>query len=441
MQSIYLIGIGGAGLSAIATVLLQQGYQVSGSDQQASPATARLAELGAELFIGHRAENLNDTVDVVVISSAIAPDNPELLAAQARGLKVAKRAEWLGNMMEGRVGIAIAGTHGKTTTTAMTAFVLHETGQDPTFIVGGYIPQMNTSAAAGQGKAFVVEADEYDHTFLGLRPQIAVVTIVEWDHPDIYPTPEDLTRAFGDFVQLVPPQGLVVGCGDAPGVREIVRHSIARVVTYGFRSENDWQAVDLRANAQGGYDFRIISPPNADLEGVQVVLDVPGLHNVYNALATLAVAQSQGVDLQRAAEVLSHFRGVGRRFEVKGEANGIIVIDDYAHHPTEIKATLAAARTRFGQRPIWVVFQPHTFSRTISLFDDFLGAFGDADHVIVVDIYASREQNDGLISSRDLVNQMAHPDVRYIGPLSDAVEYLLDRLAPPAALITLGAGD
>jgi UDP-N-acetylmuramate--alanine ligase len=174
---------------------------------------------------------------------------------------------------------------------------------------------------------------------------------------------------------------------------------------------------------------------------VQVVLDVPGLHNVYNALATLAVAQSQGVDLQRAAEVLSHFRGVGRRFEVKGEANGIIVIDDYAHHPTEIKATLAAARTRFGQRPIWVVFQPHTFSRTISLFDDFLGAFGDADHVIVVDIYASREQNDGLISSRDLVNQMTHPDVRYIGPLSDAVEYLLERLAPPAALITLGAGD
>jgi UDP-N-acetylmuramate--alanine ligase len=213
------------------------------------------------------------------------------------------------------------------------------------------------------------------------------------------------------------------------------------VVTYGFRSENDWQAVDLRANAQGGYDFRIVSPPNPALEGVQVVLDVPGLHNVYNALATLVVAQSQGVDPKQAAEVLGHFRGVGRRFEVKGEANGIIVIDDYAHHPTEIKATLAAARTRFGQRPIWVVFQPHTFSRTISLFDDFLGAFGDADHVIVVDIYASREQNDSLISSRDLVNQMAHPDVRYIGPLSDAVEYLLERLAPPAALITLGAGD
>ncbi|MCP4357193.1 MAG: UDP-N-acetylmuramate--L-alanine ligase, partial [Chloroflexi bacterium] len=303
MTNIHLIGIGGAGLSAIATVLLQQGYHISGSDIQASSATARLIELGASVFIGHQAGNLADDLDVVVVSSAIAPDNPELVEAQRRGLTVAKRADWLGQMMQHQTGIAIAGTHGKTTTTAMTAFVLQEAGQDPTYIVGGFIPQMNTNAAAGQGPAFVIEADEYDHMFLGLRPKVAVITIVEWDHPDIFPTFDDLHSAFTDFVQLVPDDGLIIGCGDAPGVGDVVRNTKARVVTYGLQAENDWRIVDLQPNRRGGHDFKINTPSSGDQSTTEVSLAVPGLHNVYNAVAALIAAHQQGLDLGQAADI------------------------------------------------------------------------------------------------------------------------------------------
>jgi len=441
MSKIHLIGIGGAGLSAIATVLLQQGYQVSGSDMQPSPVTERLQKMGATVFIGQQPENLNHRPDVVVVSSPIAPTNPELVAANRRGLTVSKRAEWLGQMMQGNVGIAVAGTHGKTTTTAMTAFILQQAGQQPTYIVGGFIPQLSTNAAAGQGQAFVIEADEYDYTFLGLRPKIAAVTIVEWDHPDIFPTAQDLARAFVDFVQLLPADGLLVGCGDAPGVQGVLRHSRARVVTYGLEPANTWQAVDLKPNRRGGYSFKVVQSHAPDRPAAAVSLAVPGKHNVLNALAALVVADTQGVALPQAAKIVGQFQGVGRRFEQKGEVNGITVIDDYAHHPTEIKATLAAARTRFGQRPIWAVFQPHTFSRTAALLEDFVGAFTHADHVIVVDIYASRERDEGLISSRDVVEKMTHPDARYIGPLTGAADYLSTHLAPPDVLITLGAGD
>lgn len=440
MPKVHLIGIGGAGLSAIATVLLQQGYQVSGSDMQESPATARLVQLGATVFIGQQAQNLADPPDVVVISSAIAPDNPELVEARRRGLKVVKRAEWLGHMLAGKTGIAVAGTHGKTTTTAMIAWALQQAGQQPGYIVGGFVPQLATGAAAGLGKVFVIEADEYDHTFLGLRPQVAVITIVEWDHPDIFPTPQHLRQAFVDFVRLVPANGLVIACGDAPGVAEVTRHSAASVITYGLKGHNRWQAANPMPNAKGGYNFDLLQP-QAGRPAVPVSLAVPGLHNVSNALAALIVAHRQGVELGRAAEILGQFTGVGRRFELKGEANGITIIDDYAHHPTEIRATLAAAKTRFGARPVWAVFQPHTFSRTLALLDDFVDAFGQADHVIVVDIYASREKDEGLINSRQLVAQMSHPDARYIGPLKQAAEYVSTHITPPAVVITLGAGD
>jgi len=440
MPNIHLIGIGGTGLSAIATVLLQQGYRVSGSDMQASAATERLVERGATVFIGHRPENLAANLDTVIISSAIPASNPELVAAQQRGLPVVKRAEWLGRMMQDKVGIAIAGTHGKTTTTGMTAYLLREAGLDPTFIVGGFVPQLNTNAAAGQSDRFVIEADEYDHMFLGLRPTVAVVTTVEWDHPDIFPTRRDFSRAFADFVQLVPANGLVIGCGDDAGATEVVRQAGAKVVvTYGLQEGNDWQAVNLQPNAKGGYDFQVLHPTLPT--PLDVSLAVPGVHNVYNGLAALIIAHQQGLDLAEAAEILGRFTGVGRRFELKGEVNGVTVIDDYAHHPTEIKATLAAARTRFGDQPIWAVLQPHTFSRTLTLLDGFANAFDDADHVIVVDIFASREKDEGLVNSQNIVEKMNHADVRYIGPLSDAADYLVDHLSPPAVLITLGAGD
>jgi UDP-N-acetylmuramate--alanine ligase len=303
------------------------------------------------------------------------------------------------------------------------------------------VPELNSNAAAGQGEAFVIEADEYDHMFLGLWPQVAVLTIVEWDHPDIYPTPEDLEQTFIDFVRLVPDHGLVVGCGDDPGVRNVIQRAGAPPVNYGLQAENDWQAINVRLNRQGGYDFEVIRSKVGDQPLVTVSLAIPGIHNVCNALAALIVADHQKVDLGEAARILSQFKGVKRRFELKGEANGLVVIDDYAHHPTEIRATLAGARARFKKHALWVVFQPHTFSRTLALLDDFAGAFGEADHVIIVDIYASREKDEGLIHSRQLVERIAHPDVRYIGRLSEAADYLIGHLAAPAVLLTLGAGD
>jgi UDP-N-acetylmuramate--alanine ligase len=444
-QHIHLIGIGGAGLSAIATVLLEQGYTVSGSDLRASPTTERLARLGATVHIGHAAANLGDA-DLVVVSSAVPVGNPEVAEAQRRGVPVVKRAEWLGQMMAGKRGVAIAGTHGKTTTTAMIALVLRDAGLDPTFIVGGDIPQLGTNAAAGKGDVFVIEADEYDHTFLGLRPEIAVITVVEWDHPDCYPTPESMVEAFREFVALVPSEGLVVGCGDEPGAATGVlaasnsapRRQDAMLITYGLDMNNDWHAVELRPNTGGGYDFAV----NRESEQLgNVPLAVPGVHNVKNALAALVVADWLGVPFDQARTTLAGFTGVGRRFEIKGEAGEVLVVDDYAHHPTEIRATLGAARARYPNRPIWAVFQPHTYSRTRALLDDFASAFADADHVVVLDIFPAREVDDGSVSSRDIVARMAHPDTHYVGPLDDASDFLANRLRPGDVLITLGAGD
>ncbi|GAB4450274.1 MAG: UDP-N-acetylmuramate--L-alanine ligase [Anaerolineae bacterium] len=438
MPHIHLIGIGGAGLSAIATVLLQQGYTVSGSDAQAGPATERLQRLGAEVFIGQRAENIRPGIEVVVISSAIAADNPELVAARQQGLRVAKRAEWLGQMMAHSSGIAVAGTHGKTTTTAMIAFILRQAGLDPTYIIGGFVPQMETNAAAGSGPAFVIEADEYDHMFLGLRPQVAIITNVEWDHPDIFPTAPDMQRAFAQFAALVPATGRLIGCGDAPGVADALGGAPAPVTTYGLGASNHWRVQALQPNAAGCFDFALAPPDGPTLAAS---LAVPGQHNVLNGTAAIIAAQTQGVAPAQAAEILAGFCGVERRFQWKGEVNGITIIDDYAHHPTEIRATLAAARGRFGARPIWAAFQPHTFSRTHALLDDFAAAFGDADHVRVLDIFPSRERDTGLVHSRDIVARMRHPDARYAGPPADAAATLAAELRSPAVLLTLGAGD
>jgi UDP-N-acetylmuramate--alanine ligase len=450
-RSIHLIGIGGAGLSAIATVLLEQGHTVSGSDLHASPTTERLTRLGATVHIGHAAANLGDA-DLVVVSSAVPEDNPEVEEARRRGTPVVKRAEWLGKMMAGKRGVAVAGTHGKTTTTAMIALMLRDAGLDPTFIVGGDIPQLGTNAAAGKGDLFVIEADEYDHTFLGLRPEVAVVTVVEWDHPDCYPTPESMHEAFQQFVALVPPEGLVVACGDEPGVQELLRKvgrlegwKAGRLITYGLNEGNDWRAFGLRPNTRSGYDFLVsASSPiyqSTNPPVYQVSTSVPGTHNVKNGLAALIVADRLGVPIAQAAATLANFTGVGRRFEIKGQVGGILIVDDYAHHPTEIRATLAAARTHYPDRPIWAVFQPHTYSRTRTLLDDFAAAFSDADHVVIVDIFPSREVDDGSVSSRDLVGRMTHPDARYIGALDDAADFLTGQLHPGDLLITLGAGD
>ncbi len=441
VNRIHIVGIGGIGMSAIARVLKGLGYQVSGSDAQQTSLTRELAASGIVVAKGHRPENVTGA-DLVLASSAVPTDNPEVQAARQLGIPVVKRDRLLGEMMAEKYGIAVAGTHGKTTTCALIAFTLSQLGLDPTFIVGGILQDLGTNASLGQGPHFVVEADEYDHTFLGLRPRLAVVTAVEMDHPDCFADLSALTADFRLFMRLVPHGGTLIGCADQPRVvnllQEVRKDKRAAVVTYGLTAAGDWQVRDVRANAWGGSDFSILR--HGELVG-KARLRLPGLHNVSNSLASLAVADCLGLPLGHVLAVLPRFHGVRRRFEHKGEARGVAVIDDYAHHPTQIRATLAAARRRFGQRPLWVFFQPHTYSRTKALLNEFAASFGDADHVLISDIYAAREKNDATIRASDLVQRMSHPDARYVNTLREASEMLRTSLKPGDVLLTLGAGN
>lgn len=439
-RHVHFIGIGGAGLSAIARVLMEQGAVVSGSDLTLSPTAEALALDGAQVYVGHRAEQV-DGADRIVVSSAVPADNVEVLAAQEAGIPVVRRAQILGEMMEGRIGVAVAGTHGKTTTTAMIASILWQAGFDPTFIVGGLVTGLGTNARAGSGPHFVVEADEYDRTFLGLRPQVAVVTNVEHDHPDCYPTFADFRAAFADFVALLPPDGLLVTCWDDQMARELGTAMAAQgqpMVSYGLEEEATWTACDLYPNPSGGSDFLVVRAGHALGE---VRLRVPGVHNVLNGLAALAVTTHLGVPFPTARSVLGDFQGVARRFEVKGEVDGVTVVDDYAHHPTEIRATLTAARQRFPGRSLWAVWQPHTYSRTKTLLRGFAEAFDRADHVLVLPVYAARERDTLGVTSADVVAAMAHPDARLMDSREEAVVVLGTEVHPGDVVLTLGAGD
>jgi UDP-N-acetylmuramate--alanine ligase len=433
---LHLVGIGGAGMSAIATVLLERGYRVSGSDLTESDVTHWLREQGVEVFIGQRAENVGE-VDMVVVSSAIRADNPEVIAAQERRIPVSKRAQLLGWLMQGSLGVAVAGTHGKTTTTAMIAHVLMTAGRDPSFIVGGTIKSLGRSAHAGHDREFIIEADEYDRMFLGLTPAIEVILNVEHDHPDCYPTLDAMLEAFREFIQRLPEDGMVVACGEDAAASMLAREA-ARRLLYGFQPSLDWYATDIRPNSAGGIDF--LAHRHGDLQGI-VRLRVPGKHNVLNALAALAVTEALGVPFSAAVDALSEFRGVGRRFEVRGVVNGVTIVDDYGHHPTEIKSTLAGARLRYPGQSLWAVLQPHTYSRTKALLDQFAAAFDDADHVIVTAIYASRERNTLGISNRDVVAAMHHPDARAIDGLDEVAQYLRKNMRPGDVVITFSAGD
>ncbi|NLS77261.1 MAG: UDP-N-acetylmuramate--L-alanine ligase [Chloroflexi bacterium] len=435
-EKVHFVGIGGIGLSAIAHILLNWGGRVSGSDLRLSKITDELAALGARVCEGQRAENLGDAT-LVVISSAIRPDNPEVAEARRRGLPVLKRADILGEMMAGRHGIAVAGTHGKTTTTAMIAHILLETGRDPTYLVGGILANTGTNAGSGQGAAFVIEADEYDRMFLGLRPRTAVVTHLEMDHPDCFPTLGDLREAFGRFLDLVPADGRIIACADEPNVRALVAGR-PQALSYGLSPEAQWRAAELRPNARGGLDFDIWA---GGVRAGEASLALPGAYNVKNALAALAAAQGQELSLAECTAALASFSGVRRRFELKGEARGVAVVDDYAHHPTAVLAALAAARQRFPGQGIWAVFQPHTYSRMRALFAEFACAFGEADHVLVLDVYAAREDRDAGLQAADLAAAMAGRDVRYCAAHDEAVAILTEELRPGDVVITLGAGD
>lgn len=452
MTHVHLIGIGGTGLSAIARVLLERGDTVSGSDSQPSPLVQSAQEAGARVVIGHRSENIAGA-DLVVCSSAIPDDNVEIQAAHVAGIPVFKRSEFIGRLLKGHQVVAVAGTHGKTTTTAMIAWMLHAMEQDPSYIIGGVSENLKTNAHAGQGTIFVIEADEYDRMFLGLDPAIAVVTNVEHDHPDCYPTPQDFYQAFRQFVGRLTSDGTLIACVDdlrADGLmQEAIRDGI-RTRSYGMKrrhgqSRPDYFAHDLSPGDGADFTFEAEYPSRGDndkLLTVNVALQVPGRFNVLNALAALAVADVLMLPVIEAARVLGEFRGTNRRFEVRGEVKDIIVIDDYAHHPTEIRATLSAARERYPRREIWAVWQPHTYSRARMLFDEYTISFNDADHVMITNVYAAREPapTNGF-SARQIVEVMSHPDVQFVADLDRAADILANRLSAKDVLLVLSAGD
>jgi UDP-N-acetylmuramate--alanine ligase len=431
---VHLVGIGGAGMSAIAKVLIGQGRSVSGSDQSESVYTQGLEELGIEVEIGHRKENLDDA-SIVVASSAIPEGNVELVAARERGIPILRRREFWPQLLEGKRGVAVAGTHGKTTTTGLIAWMLDYAGLDPSFIVGGNLMDFGTNARAGKGEVFVVEADEYDHAFLGINPETAVITNVEHDHPDCYPTFEDFRSAFEEFAKSV--TGTLIVCREDP-TASVIRGQDVKHVSYGFSEEADWYAGDVRPNAAGGSDFLIFR------QGETLGLArsrLPGMHNVLNSLAAFCAVDVLGLEIATAREALTHYQGVRRRFEIIGETAGITVVDDYAHHPTEIIATLESAVERFPEGRIWAVFQPHTYSRLQALEQEFRKAFNAADQVLVMDVFAAREAMKSVVTGEVIAANIDHPNVRYSGDITNTVKILSREVAEGDVVITLSAGD
>jgi len=452
MKNVHFIGIGGSGLSALARLMLESGYTVSGSDRVLSPLAHQLANSGVRVSFGHAAENLRGSdgqlPDLVVRSSAIPDENPEVQAAKAAGIPVLKRSEFLSQLLSERTGIAVAGTHGKTTTTAMTAWVLVSLGKDPSYIIGGVSKDLSSNAHSGKGSYFVIEADEYDYMFLGLHPDYAIVTTVEHDHPDCFPTPADYHRAFVDFIHQLKPGGCLLVCQDDPGARLLTQEKpdSCRAFTYGLHPEADYRAQITGHNKHGGYDFRLKMVDDTPLgtvpenKGLTISLRVPGEHNIRNATAVLALAHQSDLPMQEVIQALERYSGTARRFDILGEGSGVTVIDDYAHHPTEIRATLSAARTRFPGQRIWVVWQPHTYSRTRALLAEFTRAFRDADQVIVTEIYAAREPHEDF-SAAQVVEKMAHPGAQFIPTLQDTIAYLVENLQSGDVLLVLSAGD
>lgn len=439
MERIHLIGIGGTGLSAIALLLKERGYTVTGSDRTLSPLARQLSVQGITVYAGHDANNVQQA-DIVVRSSAIPDDNPEVAAAREFGIPVVKRAEFLGQLLDGFNTIAIAGTHGKTTTTAMTAWCLTRLGKDPSYIIGGVAKNLGNNAHAGTGHEFVIEADEYDNMFLGLAPHIEVVCTLEHDHPDFFPTPESYNQAFIGFVERMEPGGILVACADDRGAARLAKNhgrTDIQTQTYATQAVSDYQAANLRINPLGGFTFDALFHGEAL---ASAALQVPGQHNVLNALAALAVAHTLGLSMEDTSAALGEFSGTGRRFEVLGEAGGIVVIDDYAHHPTEMRATLSAAHLRYPGRRIWAVWQPHTYSRTVSLLTDFIDALKLADQVVVTEVYAAREKFQGF-SSAAIVEAMRRASAYFAPTLPAASQYLLQNLEQGDVVLVLSAGD
>jgi UDP-N-acetylmuramate--alanine ligase len=440
IKKLHFVGIGGIGMSGIAEILIDEGFSITGSDRSASDNTERLEALGAKISVGHAAENLDPDVDVLVYSSAVAPDNPEVMEARRRKIPVIRRAEMLAEVMRLKYGIGIAGTHGKTTTTSMVSLILMEGGIDPTVIVGGRLHGLaGSNARLGKGEFIVVEADEFDRSFLSITPTIAVLTTLETDHLDCYRDLEDIKSAFIQFAQKVPFYGFVVLCLDEPALQDIMPKIKKKIITYGLNGQADLQAVDI-VHKKNVSRFTVVKEGH-DLGEIE--LQIPGKHNVQNALAAIAVGLELKVPFEKVKAGIEKFTGVFRRWEVKAEVDGITVIDDYAHHPTEIRATLAGAKSGWRRRVI-AVFQPHLYSRTRDFYDDFGRAFFNADVLVVTDVYPAREEpiqgvTGELIASA--AKQYGHKQVHYVPEKKKLPDFLRGIVRKGDIVITMGAGD
>jgi UDP-N-acetylmuramate--alanine ligase len=440
VKKIHFIGIGGIGMSGIAEILLDQGFSVTGSDKQLSEITERLEKLGAKIYEGHSPEHIEPDVDVVVYSSAVKMDNPEVQEAIRRKIPLIRRAEMLAELMRLKYGIGIAGTHGKTTTTSMIGLILIEGGFDPTVIVGGVLRDLGgTNARLGHGNFIVVEADEFDRSFLQLTPTIAVITTLEPEHLDCYSSVEELKNAFIDFANKVPFYGFVVLCLDEPMIQDIMPKIKKKIVTYGLNAQADVQAIDPEFSGRKASYTLIYKGKDYG----RINLQVPGIHNIKNSLAGIAVGMELGIEFEKIKKAVERFRGVYRRFEIRAEVNGIIVVDDYAHHPTEIRAVLQAAKDGWKRRVV-AVFQPHLYSRTRDFYLDFGRSFFNADVCVLTDVYPAREEPIEGVSGKliaDAARDFGHKDVHYVPNKMELADYVLGLVKSGDMVIFMGAGD
>lgn len=439
-EHIYFIGIGGISMSGLAEILASRGHQVSGTDVKETAVTKHLQSLGIHINFGHRAENITDDITLVVYTAAIHDDNPELRAAHEKGIRIMDRAHLLGQIMdEYHDSVAVSGTHGKTTTTSMVSEILLAAEKDPTITVGGILPTIGSNLRIGNSPYFVAEACEYFDSFLQFNPFIAIILNVESDHLDYFKTLENIRRSFHAFAQRVPDNGLLVISEKIDNVEELTDGLTCHVETFGLSEKANWRAENIVHEADGRNSFDIY---HNSAFFTTIHLHIPGEHNITNALAAIAASAFLGAAPEDCVKGLHHYTGTERRFQLKGKKDGITVIDDYAHHPTEIKAALAAAQN-VQHNTTWCVFQPHTFSRTRFLFDEFGEAFGDADEIIIADIFAARETDDGTVSAAQLAERIAQTgkSARYVGDFAAIEAYLREHCKSGDLLMTVGAGD
>lgn len=439
IRRIHFVGIGGAGMCGIAEVLLNQGYEIAGSDMKESKNTQRLKELGVDIFIGHDAVHI-ETADVLVVSTAIDTSNPEVSAALSRRLPIVRRAQMLAELMRYRHGIAVAGTHGKTTTTSLIASILGEAGFDPTYVIGGLLNSAGTNAKLGSSRYFVAEADESDASFLHLWPMVSIVTNIDADHMETYGGDfEILKRTFIDFLHNLPFYGLAVVCGDDPIVTELLPQIARPTVTYGFNEGNDVRAVDIE---QDGLQTRFTALREGR-DPLNVTLNLPGLHNVLNSLAAIAVATDEGVDDAAIVKALDDFEGVGRRFQRLGDMHGVQLVDDYGHHPREVAATIAAARQAYPNRRLVMLFQPHRYTRTRDCFEDFVHVLSSVDVLLLLDVYSAGEKPISGADSRSLARSVRNRglvDPVFVEASDELASILPSILKAGDVLLTQGAG-